>query len=197
VRKPGLQDILPLALYEQVRNDYRRDIIEEKRRRRVHVGDRVTLLFENRRLVVYQVQEMCRAEKLATPGAIQAEIDTYAELLPGPGELSATLFVEIPDQRLARAELDRLSGLDERVSLVVGDRAPVRVTFEPGHMTPERVAAVQYVRFSLDEGTRTDFIEGSIPVSVRIDHPSLRAETQVPGRVRESLARDLRAEEGE
>lgn len=194
VEKPTVKDVLPLAAYDQVRDDYRRSIIDEKAKRRVHIGDRITLLFENRRLVLYQVQEMCRAEKLSSPEAIQAEIDAYSDLLPGPSELSATLFVEIPDQSIARRELDKLIGIDEHVYLKVGDHSAIQAHFEPGHMTRERIAAVQYIRFRLDAATRADFISGDAEIRVGVDHPNLKAEATLPDSVREALAADLARE---
>src|SRR3954453_12803271 len=94
-RKLTLDDITDLRAYERERAEFRADIIELKKRRRVGVGPFVTLVFENRDTVRFQVQEMARAERIADDDAIQAELDVYNPLIPQPGELVATMFIEL------------------------------------------------------------------------------------------------------
>src|SRR5438132_12376841 len=108
MKKIVLSDIKNLHEYELIRDDYRREVIAAKARRRVSLGPELSLVFENRLTVLGQIQEMCRAERLARPEAIQQEIDVYNELLPDGGELAATLFVEITEESRVQAELDRL-----------------------------------------------------------------------------------------
>src|SRR5690242_11995154 len=96
-------EILPIGEYETIRDRFRGRVIEEKRRRRVVLGERMSAVFENRDTVLLQIQEMLRTERISSPSGIEHEIETYNELLPGPGQLSVTLFVEIPD----KAERDR------------------------------------------------------------------------------------------
>src|SRR5262245_31070055 len=90
-------DVLDLTAYEKVRERMRASVIALKTGRRVAPGPQLTVLFENRETVLFQIQEMVRTERIVDAGKIQAEIDAYAPLLPGGGELSATLFIEIPD----------------------------------------------------------------------------------------------------
>jgi len=99
MNKVVLEDIVGNAAYEKKREQSRQRIIEIKRRRRVSVGNQVTLLFENRDTVIFQIQEMMRAEKISDLDKIREEIDVYNELIPASGELSATLFLEIESQR--------------------------------------------------------------------------------------------------
>jgi len=98
-RAPGreltLDDIADLRAYEREREEFRVRVKELKRRRRVSVGPIVTLVFENRDTVRFQVQEMARAERIHTDEGIQTELDMYNPLIPGRGRLSATLFVEL------------------------------------------------------------------------------------------------------
>src|SRR5919112_4676000 len=93
-----LDDILGLATYERVRQQYRQKIIALKQKRRISVGDRVSLVFENRETVLFQIQEMLRAERITDVDRIREELVIYNELIPDSGELSATLFLEIENQ---------------------------------------------------------------------------------------------------
>src|SRR6516162_5659151 len=122
MKKVALADIVGNAAYEKVREKFRQRIIELKQRRRIAVGDKVTLVFENRDTVIFQIQEMMRAEKISDLDKIREEIEVYNELMPAPGELSATLFLEIEDQTHLRDELLKFLGIDECVLLSVGGR---------------------------------------------------------------------------
>src|SRR5215510_15567200 len=111
MKKIELSDIKNILEYERQREAFRDRIIQIKKDRRLAVGDLITLVFENRDTVLFQIQEMVRAERIVDPAKIQDEIDVYNELLPGPGELSATLFIEISESREIKPTLQRLLGL--------------------------------------------------------------------------------------
>src|SRR5918996_6192253 len=121
MNKIALEDIMGLAAYEKVREKFRQRIIELKKKRRVSVGDKVSFVFENRDTVIFQIQEMVRAERITDLDKIREEIAVYNELVPNPGELSATLFLEIEDQTHLREDLLKFLGIDEALSLRVGD----------------------------------------------------------------------------
>jgi hypothetical protein len=193
VKPLTLADIAPRTRYESLRPDFLLKLIDLKDRRRVAVGDRVTVVFENRETLRFQIQEMCRVERIDDPRAVQHELDVYNELMPPSGGLSATLFIEIPELERIRAELDRLVGLDEHVSLQVGD-ASIPALFDEKQMEEERISAVQYIRFHLKETHRLHFAEIDTPVVLRIDHPNYRFETQLTPRTRRSLMTDLLGE---
>jgi hypothetical protein len=184
------KDLLDLVQYERVREEYRARIIALKQHRRITVGDRLSFVFENRDTVTFQIQEMLRAERIVREDAIQAEIDVYNELMPGPDELSATLMIEIPDAGRIRKELDRLIGIDEYVELTVGGEA-VRAGFDPKQFEADRISAVQYVRFPLGPQLAARFGDPAVPVELRVVHPHYRAAAAIEGPSRESLARDL------
>src|SRR5215831_19913026 len=92
-----LRDVLNFFEYEKVREERRRKVMDAKRARRVAVGRYLSFVFENRETVLFQIQEMCRAERITAEDKVQEEIDVYNALLPGASELSATMFIEIED----------------------------------------------------------------------------------------------------
>ena len=185
----GLDDILGRERYGAERDLIRRRIIDHKRSRRVQVGDRLTFVFEDRATIWYQTQEMVWVEHITDLDAIRGELAVYNQLLPGPGELSATLMIEIEDQGRVKEELNRLIGIDEHVTLEVG---PERISarFEEGRHTAERISAVQYVRFPLAVAARGRLGTGA-PLALAIAHPNYRARAEVPAPVRASLAAEV------
>ncbi len=114
-----LADVLDLRAYERVREDYRARIIARKRERRVALGPVMTLVFECVDTVRFQVQEMARAERIISDEAIQVELDIYNRLLPAPGELSATVFIELTSEEALREWLPRLVGIERRLGLSI------------------------------------------------------------------------------
>ncbi len=193
MRPVAITELLPPQAFEDLRGRMRKAVMAHKAARRVAVGDRVTLLFEDRETVRWQVQEMCRVEGLRDPVAVQNELDVYNELVPGPGELSATMFVEITDSAQIRPELDRLIGIDEHLALEIGD-ARIPASFDPKQLEEERISAVQYVRFALDDEQRTRFADPSTPVWLRVDHPNYAVRAPLPDAARASLRVDLTGE---
>src|SRR5215470_3580811 len=146
MKKVALDDILGFNAYEKVRPEHRQRIIELKKNRRVSIGDKISLLFENRDTVIFQIQEMLRAERISDLDKIRDEITVYNELVPEHSELSATLFIEIEDQTHLRDDLLKFLGIDETVFLQVGPHR-IRATFEEGRSKEDKISAVQYVRF--------------------------------------------------
>jgi hypothetical protein len=192
----ALSEIKNLVEWEKVREVERTRVIELKRARRVQLGENLSLLFENRDTVLLQIQEMVRTERIVDEARIRDEVDVYNALIPGPGELSATLFIEIPDlhrmsQEQVRAMVNRFQGLDKRgVWLVLGEhRVPAR--FEEGHSKEEKMAAVHYVRFSLPPAARAALASREVPARVVVDHPNCAAEAVLGAATRAALLSDL------
>jgi hypothetical protein len=185
-------DVLNIYEYEKVREALRRRVIDLKRRRRVSVGRHLSFVFENRDTVLFQIQEMCRAERIVDQARIADEVEVYSSLLPGPGELSATLFIEIEEKSQIQPILDELVGIDTRdcVRMRVGDEEIVG-EFEPGHSDQERgkLSAVHFVRFRLTPTARQRF--RSADVWLIVDHPNERARTRLTEETKASLAEDL------
>ncbi len=197
MQKITLPEVQNLYEYEKVRETYRARIIEVKRNRRVSVGENLTFLFENRDTVLFQIQEMVRTERIVEETRVQEEIDAYRVLLPGPGELSATLFIEIPDlvrmsQEEVRRTVNRFQGLDrEGVFLAIGDRLRIPARFEGGHSKEEKMAAVHYLRFPVSGEARAALGDPGQAVRLVVDHPHYKAESEVAPAVRSELLRDL------
>jgi hypothetical protein len=194
MRPLRIEEIVPLDRYGPLRDAYRERVIAYKRTRRVALGERATLLFEDRETLRFQIQEMLWVERIREPEKVQAEIDVYNELMPGAGELSATLFLEILESSEIRPTLERLVGLDRHVQLVLGEGAaetPFHAEFDPRQLEEQRISAVQYLRFPLgDEGSRR-LGDSSLRARVRADHPHYRREDELPPAVRESLVATL------
>jgi DNA-directed RNA polymerase subunit K/omega len=182
-------DIKGPKLYGPIRDDYRKHVIEAKRARRVLIGDRVSMVFENRHTLQVQIEEICRAENLTSNEQIESEIAVYNQLMPTEGSLSATLFVELPPEADAYVVLKDLVGLDEHVVLHIGPHA-IRAAFEAGRSTDDKISAVQYTRYPLSSEARAALATPGTPVAVEIDHPKYRHRTDCPEATRASLAAD-------
>jgi hypothetical protein len=186
-------DLPPLEVFEAERDAMRAAVIAHKARRRVALGDRLTLLFEDRETIRWQVLEMCRVEGIRDREAMAQELRVYNELVPGPRELSATLFIEITEPGRIRPELDRLLGIDASVSLEVGmERVPAQ--FDRRQMEEDRISAVHYLRFALTPAQAAAFQDPAVPVALRVDHARYSARSVLEGEVRRSLAVDLRGD---
>jgi hypothetical protein len=188
--EPG--EILNLHEYEKAREARRAEIIALKARRRVQVGRYLSFVFENRDTVWFQIQEMVRAERLVDDAKIADEVDVYNELLPKPGELAATMMIEIAESAEVRPVLDRLLGIDTRdyVRLEVGPHAVIG-KFETGRSDEElgKISAVHFVRFPLPAEARGAF--RTAEVALVVEHPNERARTVLSDESKRSLAEDL------
>jgi len=189
VRPITRRDIKGPALYAPIRDDYRHRVIALKRPRRVLIGDRVALVFENRHTLTLQIEEMCRAEGLTRDDQIEAEIEVYNALMPTADSLSATLFIELPHAEDPYAALGQLVGLDEHVILHIGPHA-IRAAFEPGRSTEDRISAVQYTRYPLSAEARAALLTPGTKIALEIDHPNYRHRVECPEDLRASLAAD-------
>jgi hypothetical protein len=197
--KIELTDVLNFFEYEKVRAEMRARVIDLKRVRRVPVGEHLSFVFENRDTVLFQIQEMCRVERIMDDARVQDELDVYNALLPGPGELSATLFIEITDKDQIQAVLDRFIGIDAggidvgpTVWIQVGKDFALQGEFEAGHSDEEKgkLSAVHFVRFAFPpEAVRAFAI---LPVHLVVDHAALRARVELSAETKAELLGDLR-----
>ena len=191
--KLALDDIADLRAYERRRDEYRDRIIALKKVRRVGVGPIVTLVFENRETIRFQVQEMARAEKLITDEQIRTELDIYNPLIPEPGQLSATLFIELTSKLALLDWLPRLVGIERSLELRIGGEAVPNVVDEAHaqQLTREEVtASVHYVRFELNAHQVERF--AAAPVELAVNHPNYQHEAPLAEETRQSLLGDLR-----
>jgi hypothetical protein len=183
-------EILDIASYEGIREHFRRRIIELKRARRVGIGSNVTMLFENHDSVLYQVQEMLRTERITREDAIFHELETYNDLIPGPSELSATVFLEYPEREERERMLVELAGIENKFYLEIGGEK-VFARNETRGVLPDRTTAVHYTKFSLPESACAALSARKPSVFAGVDHPSYRAKTELVPRSVDELKADL------
>jgi hypothetical protein len=192
-RKLTIADIADIRAYERERVDFRKTVIALKQLRRVSVGPHITFVFENRDTIRFQIQEMARVEKLYSDEQIDTELNIYNPLIPEPGNLAATMFIELTSEPLLREWLPKLVNVERSVSMRFGDTS-VAFTLDPAHeaqLTREDItSAVHYVHLSLDADQTEQFATGA-PRLV-IDHPTYSYETPLgPDTIAELLG-DLR-----
>jgi hypothetical protein len=185
--------LLTLEAYAKERNAFRARVLAHKRDRTVHLGEHVTLLFEDELTIRYQIQEMLRIEKTFEEAGIQDELDAYNPLVPDGGNLKATMLLEYEDVAARRAALEKLRGIEDALWLRVAELPAVHaIADEDLERDNERkTSAVHFVRFELTPPMIAAFKAGS-DVAMGIDHPDYR----VPGQmlrpeIKTALARDL------
>jgi len=182
--KVARTEILDYVTYQEQRPRYRERVFAVKAPRRIHVGPYLTFLFENKETVRYQVQEMLLAEHIVKEADIAHEIETYNELLGGPGELGATLLIEIDSPAVRDDKLRRWTDLPQRIYARLEDGTRVRPRFDPRQVSEGRLSSVHYVIFATG---------GHVPVAIGCDHPDLATETVLTAEQRTALAEDLQA----
>ncbi len=177
-------EILDYVTYEEQRAAIRASAMRAKDERRVRVGPYLTFLFENHETIRYQVLEMARAERMVKETDIRHELETYNELLGGPGELGCTLLIAIEDPADRATHLASWLALPERVYLKLEDGTKVRASFDPRQVGDGRLSSVQYLKFPV--GKR-------VPVAAGCDMPdaALHFETPLGSTQRAALAADL------
>jgi hypothetical protein len=186
------EDILSIDEYEKQRESFRSRIIALKQRRRVSVGPVITLVFENRDTLRFQVQEMIRAERIVESAKVQDELDVYNALLPSKDELSATLLIEITDAAAMKEWLDRFMGLDRgRTLAILAAGESAFGAFEGGHSHETKISAVHFVRFRPSEAMKRAFADLRQPVSLTVNHKDYEATVPVSGSLREEWLSDL------
>jgi hypothetical protein len=196
-RKLTIDDIADARAYERERNDFRAEVIALKKRRRIHVGTFVTFLFENRDTIRFQIQEMARVERLYSDEAIEGELRAYNPLIPEPGELCATMFLELTSDEQLREWLPKLVGVERMVELRIGagDAAvTVPLELDADHAEQltreETTAAVHYLHARLTPSEVEAFAAG--PVTLVITHPAYLEETTLSDASVAELLTDLR-----
>ena len=186
------QDIRNLYEYEQLRKQSVAHIIELKKHRRISVGPQVSFVFENRDTVLFQIQEMLRAERILDEDKIQDEMDVYNSLIPPADALSATMFIEIVELHKIKQEIERFVGLERenRVCLEFGG-FQIPAIFESGHSTEFRISAVQYLTFPFSPEQKTVFCHRRVPILLRIAHPNYQHHAALPPEMVAELTVDL------
>jgi hypothetical protein len=187
------QDIVALATYRQGRDEYIAKMIEYKRPRRIKLAQDMTLLFENRNTVLFQIQELTNSEDLTDPKEIDEYIDIYSDMLPGDNELSATLFIEVDDQERLAKLLTDLKGIERHLSLHLGGEK-IQAVFQEEHDDREFTTSVHYIKFPLTDTAAAYLANGSYEhedARLVLDHPKLQSEVKLSADTVASLAKDV------
>jgi hypothetical protein len=186
-------EILPLPDYEMIRPHFRARIIEEKRPRRVAIGEHLAVTFENRDTVLLQIQEMLRTERITSEPAIAHEIATYNDLVPGEDELSLTLWVQIPDKPLRDRLLVELAGLEDTVRLDVDGKSFEVKGPRPDGFMEGRTTAVHYLKAQLSPEASAAIKAKTAKVTIAVEHPQHPARVELDRATLAKLAEDLSA----
>jgi len=185
--------LMTLEAYAKNRKDFRARVMAHKKDRTLHLGEHVTLIFEDELTMRYQVQEMLRAEKVFEEEGIQEEIDAYNPLIPDGRNFKATMMIEYEDEAERRAALAKLKGIEDKTWVRVAGHSPVYAIADEDleRETEEKTSSVHFLRFELDEAMARDLKDGS-SLSIGVDHPDYRAALDpVSPALRSSLSQDL------
>jgi len=185
-------DLLSLEAYAVQRNDFRARVMAHKKNRHVQLGAHLTLAFEDRLTIQYQIQEMLRIERIFEANGINDELEAYNPLIPDGKNLKATLFVEYPDVEQRKRELARLGGLEHGITLTVDGHAPVTaIADEDMDRSDEgKTAAVHFLRFELSDGMIEDW-KGGAAVTIASTHSEMCEEAALSPTLRKALAEDF------
>jgi hypothetical protein len=185
--------LLSLEAYAKERNEFRAKVIAHKKERTVHLGEHVTLIFEDELTIRYQIQEMLRIERTFEEAGVQEELDVYNPLIPDGDNFKATMMIEYPDVAERSRMLAKMKGIEDRVWLQAEGCAKVFAIADEDlpRENADKTAAVHFLRFQLDDETRKSLKYG-VTLAIGVDHPVYSAiEDPVSPQVRASLVGDL------
>jgi hypothetical protein len=188
------ESLLPLETYARERSAFRARVIAHKKDRTVHLGDNVTLLFEDELTIRYQVQEMLRIERIFEEDGIQHELDAYNPLVPDGSNWKATMLIEYPDADERRTMLAKLKGIETRVWVEVEGAPRVYAIADEDleRENEEKTSSVHFLRFELDAPARAKLKDGAA-LSIGVDHPAYTSALRPVGAAaRAALLKDLR-----
>jgi hypothetical protein len=191
--KLSLNDLYTLEDYSVLREEFRASVMAHKKHRQVPIGPHVTLYFEDRLTMHYQVQEMLRAERIFEREGIEEELETYNALIPDGSNWKATLMIEYDDVAERRQALARMIGIEREVWVRVADFEKVRpiANEDLERETEEKTSSVHFLRFELSDDM-VAAVKAGASIGMGIDHPAYRFEVASVGpAVRDSLSADL------
>ena len=185
--------LLTLEAYAKVRQSSKPAAIAHRRLRTVHLGEHISVQFEDAQTIRRQIQEMLHIEKIFDEAGIQSEIDAYAALVPDGSNWKATLLIEYPDPHERKRELARLIGVEDRLFVEVEGQARSYAIADEDmdRENAEKTSAVHFVRFEFDKPAR-DAVRAGAAVKLGCDHTHYPAHTAIAAETLASLAGDLR-----
>ncbi len=185
-------DLYNLETYAVERAAFRARVLAHKQVRKLQLGEHVTLLFEDRLTIQYQIQEMLRIERIFEPAAIQDELDAYNPLIPGGHDLKATMLIEYADVEIRRRELARLGGIERHVYAEVAGigRAATHADEDMDRSNDDKTSAVHFLRFEFT-ASQISSLRAGATLSFGIDDARMPATVEAPMTIREALLRDF------
>ena len=193
MQKLSRDSLMTLEAYAKARKDFRAKVLAHKKNRTVHLGEHVTLIFEDALTIQYQVQEMLRIEKIFEEQGIQEEIDAYNPLIPDGRNLKATMMLEYEDVNERRSALALLKGIEDRTFVRVEGCAPVYAIADEDldRETEDKTSSVHFLRFELTR-EMVDALKYGVALAMGVDHPHYNATLDpVPAEIRAALLKDL------
>ena len=187
------ESLMTLEAYAKARKDFRAKVIAHKKDRSVHLGEHLTLLFEDELTMRYQIQEMLRIERIFEEAGIRDEIEAYDALVPDGSNLKATMLIEYDDADERKRALARLKGIEDRTWVAVegGPRVYAIADEDLDRETDEKTSSVHFLRFELTDAMVASLKAGA-SLAVGVDHAALTATVAAVGdATRASLVRDL------
>lgn len=185
--------LLSLEGYSRSRKEFRAKVMAHKKNRAVHLGEHITLIFEDELTIRYQIQEMLRIEKTFEEAGIQDELDAYNPLVPDGANLKATMMIEYDDPAVRKRELAQLKGIEDRVYLQVDGHAKVFAIADEDlkRENEEKTSSVHFLRFEFDSAAIAAAKSGAA-LAAGVEHPhySARVDRLVP-HVQAALIRDF------
>jgi hypothetical protein len=186
------ESLMTLEAYAKARNDFRARVLAHKKPRTVHLGEHLTLIFEDELTIRYQVQEMLRIEKIFEEEGIREELEAYNPLIPDGTNLKATMLIEYEDVEERRRALARLKGIEDKVYVQVGNAEKVFAIPDEDleRANQQKTSAVHFLRFELASPALAALRDGA-PLAIGVDHPEYRASVNVSPETRQALMADL------
>jgi hypothetical protein len=191
--KISRKSLMTLEAYAKARKDFRAQVIAHKKHRTVHLGEHVTLIFEDELTIRYQIQEMLRIEKIFEDQGIQDELDAYNPLVPDGRNFKATMLIEYEDENERKAALARMKGIEDRAWVRVEGCAPVYAIADEDldRENEEKTSSVHFLRFELTD-EMAESLKYGVSLAIGVDHPHYNAKLEpVPAEIRAALVRDL------
>lgn len=186
-------DLFSLEQYTAARNELRAQAVAHKNKRRLALGDHLTLLFEDRITMQYQIQEMLRVEKIFEQTGIEDELGAYNPLIPDGCNFKATMLIEYSDVEQRRVALGKLIGIEDRIFVQIDGHDPVFAIADDDleRSTEEKTSAVHFLRFELDAEMIAALKSGA-KLSAGVDHPHYPCQPVIiASAMQESLVNDL------
>ena len=193
MQKLTRKDLYSLEDYLEMRDDYRKKVMAHKKDRRLELGDNVLMMFEDRLIMQYQVQEMLKAEKIFDAAGIEEELGAYNPLIPDGNNWKATMLIQYPDVEERQKQLAQLIGIENKIWMQVDgfDKIFAIADEDLERDTEEKTSAVHFMRYQLDD-EMIAAVKGGAAISAGIDHENYQTTVSpIASNIRDSLAADL------